>query len=299
MDEPSPEFLLDNGDLVEPVAPWCVWLDNVELAILLLLQPWMAAGGLRRAELERQLQRLAVDMPLRPIYFQRVSRAVASLEDRGQVRGRGAGRSRVFTVTPRGFAALLLNLQVVRSDPTIDGAEFEFKRALVAVCNLVMERLAATRHDVELGAAVAGFLEDVERLEIWGRPVISDRVLAEAFDVLHLIDVQRQRVGVLLAGAEDRLERARTSARLMTGPPPRIPAISSEPDDTTGAQDLRRLVDTLWPVAVGVAPELAATAAVTRYQAYLVYLERLASLYSNRLGVVDLTAFRRSASGRE
>jgi hypothetical protein len=296
VDEFTPDFLLGQSDLVEPAAPWCIWLDNVELGILLLAQPWMAAGGLRRADLERQLQRLGGDMPIGPIYFQRISRAVRGLEVRAQLQGHGSGRGQRFTVTPRGFAALILNLQVVRLDPTVDGSEFEFKRALVAVCNLVMERLASQRPDVELGAAVAGFLDDVERLQVWGRPVVTDRVVADAFDVIHLIDVQRRRVQALLSNAEDRLERSRVSARLMRGVPPQLPGVGT--DQSTGARDLRRLVDALWPLAAGVAPELAARAAITRYRAYLEYLDRLASLYSEHLEVVDLTVFRRAVGER-
>jgi hypothetical protein len=296
VDDFTPDFLLGNSDLVEPAAAWCIWLDNIELGILLLAQPWIAAGGLRRADLERQLQRLGGDMPIGPIYFQRVSRAVRSLEERDQVQGQGSGRGRRFTVTPQGFAALILNLQVVRSDPTVDGSEFEFKRALVAICNLVMERLASRRPDIELGAAVAGFLDDVERLEVWGRPVVTDRVVADAFDVLHLITVQRRRVHALLANAEDRLERTRVSARLMRGVAPQLPGVDT--DDGTGTRDLRRLVDVLWPLAAGVAPELAARAAITRYRAYLEYLDRLTSLYSEHLEAVDPAVFRRAAGGR-
>jgi hypothetical protein len=235
-------------------------------------------------------------MPIGPIYFQRVSRAARSLEERALLRGHGSGRGRRFTVTPRGFAALILNLQVVRSDPTVDGSEFEFKRSLVAVCNLVMERLARHRPEVELGTAVAGFLDDVERLQVWGRPVITDGVVSDAFDVLHLIGVQRRRVQALLAGAEDRLERTRASARLMRGFPPQLSGVDT--DRGTGARDLRRLVDTVWPMAAVVAPELAARAATTRYRAYLEYLDRLSSLYSEHLEVVDLAVFRRAVAER-
>ena len=296
MDDLSPAFLLENGDLVEPAAPWCVWLDNLELAILLLAQPWLADEGLRRAELERQLQRLGTDMPLGPVYFQRVSRTVTSLEERQQVHGSGTGRSRRFVVTSRGFAALILNLQVIRSDPTIDGAEFEFKRALVAVCNLVLEQLSSTPPDVEVGAGLAGFLDDVERLEVWGRPVVTENILADAFDVLHLIDVQRQRIHTMLTHAEQRFERARASTRLMRGAMFR--PSGGPTGGARGPREVGRLVRSLLPVAAGLAPELAARAAVTRYRTYLEYLDRLVTLYSARLDVVDLAMFRRVVGGR-
>ena len=44
----TPQILLDNPELVEPLAPWCVILDNLELGILLVAQPWLAVDGLRR-----------------------------------------------------------------------------------------------------------------------------------------------------------------------------------------------------------------------------------------------------------
>ena len=296
MESLSPEFLLENRELVEPSAPWCVWLDNIELAVLLLSQPWMATGGLGRAEMERQLLHLAADLPLGPIYYQRVNRSVAALANRDHVRGHGSGRSRRYAVTPRGFAALILNLQVVRSDPTVDGTEFEFKRALVAVCNIVMEAVSTRQTDWELGITAAGFLDDVERLEVWGRPVITDQVLTDAFDVLHLIGNVRRRVENFLSGAEVRLERAVTLSRLTAEVEP---STARNPFDRTpdDRRDLRRVVDTLRPTA-GTAPELAARAAVIRCRSFLAYLEKLADLYSERLGVVDLAAFRRAAGGR-
>jgi len=294
MNELSPDFLLANADLVRPLAPWCVWLDNLEMAILLLAQPWLAGGGLRRAALERQLLRLGNDMPLGAVYFQRISRSVAALEERGQMRGHGSGRARSFTVTPEGFAALILNLQVMRSDPTVDGSEFEFKRALVAICSLILDCLSSRSSELEVGTEVGGFLDAVEGLDLWDRPVVTDRILADAFDVMHLIDVQRARVRDLLEGAEHRLERSRAAARMMEGVRPRLPDVVG---DVGGAHQLHRLVDAVWPLAAGAAPELAARAAVIRFTVYLEYLDRLASLYSERLGVVDLATFRRVVGG--
>jgi hypothetical protein len=104
MNEISPTFLLEHPELVEPAAPWCVWLKNLELGVLLLAQPWIGGGGLRRADLEHQLARLAAaDLPVGPVYFQRINRAVAALVDRGQLAGEAAGRRPGFVITPQGF----------------------------------------------------------------------------------------------------------------------------------------------------------------------------------------------------
>jgi hypothetical protein len=62
--------------------------------------------------------------------------------------------------------------------------------------------------------------------------------------------------------------------------------------------DLQNAVDSVWPVAAGVAPELSAEAAVTRYVSYLEYLDGLTALYSSQLGAVDLASFRRAVGGR-
>ena len=110
----DPSFLLRNPDLVLPNAPWCCWLNNVELGILLLAQPWMAEAGVGRSDLERQLGLLGADVPIGPLYFQRINRAVAQLEERGQLDALEGGRRRRFVLSPQGFAALLLNLQVLR-----------------------------------------------------------------------------------------------------------------------------------------------------------------------------------------
>src|SRR5262245_4080538 len=128
--DPTPEVLLAHPELVQPVAPWCSWLENHELGILLLAQPWLAGKGLRRSELQEQLERMAAGLPVGPVYFQRVNRATEALEARGQLKSLGGGRERLYQTTAGGLGALILNLQVLRADPTVDGSEFELKRAL-------------------------------------------------------------------------------------------------------------------------------------------------------------------------
>jgi hypothetical protein len=192
----SPAALLDNPEAAAE-APWCSTLDNLELGILILAVPWASAAGLRRAELERQLERL--DLPLGPLYFQRVKRAVARLEDIGALSASGEGRSRRFETTPEGFAALLLNLCVLRADPTLDGSELELKRTVVGLLNHLLEQVAELPEgEPLLSPPMERFFAAVEELTVFGQPVISDDIEDKALDVLRLIAEQRRQVERLL-----------------------------------------------------------------------------------------------------
>jgi hypothetical protein len=297
MSNVSPAFLLEHPELVEPAAPWCVWLDNLELGVLLLAQPWIGGGGLLRADMEHQLARLAAaDLLSGPVYFQRVNRAVAALVDRGQLASEGAGRRRGFVITPQGFAALILNLQVLRADPTLDGSEFELKRTLVAMWNLVLERLLEWPEDVDLGPGVAGLFEGLERLEVWGRRVITDRVVADAFNILRLIRLQRERVQSFTRAAELQLGRTRAQADLSRGAD--LSRLARLPEGAPAEVALGQIVEAVRGLATGMMPQLEAAARISRYTAYQGYLDGLAALYSRELKVVDIGAFRSALSGR-
>ena len=297
MTPPTPEFLLDNPDLVLPVAPWCSRLSNLELGILLLTQPWLAEGGLQRADLERRLSKLGDDMPVGQVYFQRVNRSTALLEKRGQLVGSGDGRQRRFALSPEGFGALILNLQVMHDDPTVDGSEFELKRSLVAMGNVAVERLLEMPSEVDLGGELTGWFEAVDRLEVWGQRILTDRVHATAFDILHLLELQRGRVRGLLESARRRVEEMQMHARLLrsadlSGLKPGSSQIG--PSRDAGRDHIVRMARTL---AAGGMPELAARARQVRYEAFLRYLDDLDALYSKELGVVDVAAFRRAMTG--
>jgi len=69
------DFLPQNPAVVRLAAAWCTALDNIDLGILLLTQPWIAGEGLRRSDLERQLSEIGCEMPVGTVYFQRISRA--------------------------------------------------------------------------------------------------------------------------------------------------------------------------------------------------------------------------------
>jgi hypothetical protein len=290
--ELTPTFLLHNPELVTPVAPWCVAVENLELGILLLAQPWMAGDGLRRADLERQLGGLAATLPLGPIYFQRVKRSVARLVDIGAMQAVGAGRAQSFVVTPQGFAALILNLQVLRADPTIDGSEFELKRALVAMWNLVLERMEELPEEVQLPPESERFFDQVEALTVLGEQVINEQVMAEALDLLRLVATQREQVGRLLAAARQRLERAEAEAGTLRGVDLSqlvargFDRAAAALADTPGALAMVR------GMASGVLPQLSLRATVLRYQQYLCYLDELTALYAGELKTVDLDAVR-------
>lgn len=281
----SPTFLLGNPDSVLAEAPWCGVLDNLELGILLLAQPWVVGAGVRRADLERQLARL--DLPLGPIYFQRVKRAVAGLEESGAMRGSGEGRARSFVVTPEGFAALLLNLCVLVADPTLDGSEFELKRSLVSLLDLLFDRLREL--PVEEGPETDGFFAAVERLAVLGERVITEDVEAQALDVLRLIAGQRRQVEALLAAAREGLDRAEAE-------PGTLASV-----DFMGLGTLTEAPEALAAireVVTGVLPRLGRSATVLRYEGYLRYLDDLATLYAGELGTVGLHSFLAARRGK-
>lgn len=289
---PSPDLLLSHPEVVTPASPWCVELEGLELAVLLLTQPWVAAEGLRRADLERQLQRLGGDLPLGPVYFQRVKRAVAHLAEIGALRATEESGGRRFVATPRGFAAYLLNLCVLRADPTVDGSEFELKRALVAMWNLVFERLAELPDEVALPPEVERFFAEVESLQVLGGPVIGDEVMSEALDVLRLVARQRRRVEGLLGAAKHRLQEAETAAGALRD----FDLSGSALADTTLADPA--VQEMVRELAGGVLPRLSLGAAVRRYESYLAYLDDLAALYAAELKTVELASLRQALTRR-
>jgi hypothetical protein len=284
----DPEFLLTHPELVTPAAPWVVTLDNLELGVVLLAQPWLAGAGVRRAEIEHQLTHLAHELPVGPVYFQRVNRAVARLEQIGVLQGSGVGRARRFSATPAGLCALILNLQVLRADPTVDGSEFELKRALVAMCNLVADRLANLAGEVTLDQGLEEFFSRAEALEVWGQRVISDEATDSAFDVLRLLGLQRTRVEALLAASERRLESVRSGL----APLRRIELTAGGAVALGGRGaldfDQSATLATVRQLAASVLPELSLRATALRYRHYLDYLDGLRGFYTGELRVVRL-----------
>ncbi|HEX9942082.1 MAG TPA: hypothetical protein VGG03_08700 [Thermoanaerobaculia bacterium] len=277
----SPAIPLDQGTAE---APWCARLDNLEMGLLLLAVPWAAGAGLRRADLERQLASL--DLPFGPIYFQRIKRAVARLEEIGALRGSGEGRARRFVVTPEGFAALLLNLCVLHADPTLDGSEFELKRSLVSTLNRFFERLSEQPEEARLSPGSERFFDAVERLTVLGEPVITEEVEGQALDVLRLIAEQRRQVELLLNSVRERqaweesesgtLSELDMAQRLTeAGFGEAVSLLAADPNA------LREL-------ATDVFPWLGHSATVLRYEHYLRYLDDLAALYATELKTVGL-----------
>lgn len=253
----DPSTLLDHPDLVGAAAPWCTRLEGVELAILLLCLPWLAGVGLRPADLERRLTELEGELPVGPVYFQRVRRAVRRLEAAGALSGSDEGRSVRYRATPAGLASLVLNLAVAAGDPTIDGSAFEVKRALASMASGIGEALPGAAPDDELSR----FFERAERLAVLGSPVLTDELIARAFDVLALIEGQRDRVLVLLQAAKER----RPPLALRAG----IARATKELDPEA-------LTRSLAATAIGRSID----ATVERYRAYLAYLDALARLYA-------------------
>lgn len=281
--------LLDDPELMATLAPWCRPLDNLELAVVLLCLPWNAGDGLRRAALERQLQALAAELPVGPVYFQRVNRAAAALEREGTLRSEGGGRAVRLRVTPQGVVALILNLRMLRADPTFDGSEFELKRGLLAIWATVSERTGELAADGVGGPSEPG--EDVYaaagRLELFGQPVLTDALVEDALDVQRLIARQRQRVLDLRRAARARCaEVTRLGEQLRTRQLRElVPGRGAEPSEA--------LLRALRVVAFRTVPRLHLEAALARYDHYLRYLDALSAVYVRELEVVDLRVLRR------
>ena len=66
-----------------------------------------AAARHLTASQRSHLERLADDLPVGPLYFQRISRTVGHLVEIGCLASSGSGRDRRYLVRPQGFAALI------------------------------------------------------------------------------------------------------------------------------------------------------------------------------------------------
>jgi hypothetical protein len=292
----QPKELLDSP-LTGKAAPWCAVLDNLDLGIVLATPPWIVGAGLRRADIERQLGVLASSLPIGNIYFQRVNRAVATLESRAMLSGSGHDRDRRFALTPEGFAALILNLHVLRSDPTLDGSEFEFKLELVAHFNLAFDRLLSAPPNIVFPPSMQSFFERLERLTVLGTPVLNMDLIENAFNVRRLIAEQRSNVIGLKSQAEARLAQTHAMSEFF-----RTADLSQLNVDGLGEhaallRDTEVLQEVVRTIATSGAPQLSARGQVIRYESYLAYLAQLEAIYSSEPNVVDINMFRRRIAG--
>ncbi len=288
----TPAFLLDNPALVEPTAPWCRRLDRLEIAIVSACPPWSAGGGSLRADLERTLRQLSEQLPLGPIYYQRVSRAVKGLDKCGVLKGSGSGRQRRFRLTARGFAALILNLCVPSPGAALDRTEMELQRTLVARWNLLAERLAELPADLLPTPAESDFFDRLRGLELWGQQIITDELLRRAMDVSRLIAEERERTAELRKLAAKRLELAQAA----TDPLIEIDLgrlLGSAAVATAAPEALVALRD----LVAGVLPRLDLETSVLRLDSHLDYLDRLDRLYAKRQKVVEIDLLRRLLGG--
>jgi len=282
----APADLLNNPGLVRRLAPWCSHLDNLEIAVVVLSQPWVHGAGLQRAELERQVAELASHLPLGQVYFQRINRTCADLEKRSILRSIGSGRSRRYSITPEGFASLVLNLQWLQVDPTVDGSEFELKRELIALWNQVHQHLLEFGDQTECWRNFDSFFDDLVEIQVFGQPVIDEQVVSDAFDVHKLIDLQSHRVQAMRDTAVATLSRLNHQNALFAGVDT---AALAALETHTGTSDL---IDVARALATSTIPELQFRTRITRYDAYLHYLEQLHSLYWKHFKVVDITKMR-------
>lgn len=296
MEPIKPDDLL-NSAITRSVAPWCAALDNLELGITLLAQPWLEGVGLRRSDFERQLGALASSLPLGHIYFQRINRAVSNLESRGVLLGSGDDRERRFVLAPEGFAALILNLHVLQADPTLDGREFEFKLELVAHWNLTLDRLLTSPPDIVLPSSMQSFFQRVEQLTVLGKPVITFQIIKDAFSLTRLIGHQRANVTRLKSQAEARQAQTHALTEFFRTADLSQLNVEGLADQVALLKESPALQEVLRTIATSGAPQLNARAQVIRYEAYLAYLDRLEHTYSSELKIADINLFRRRLAG--
>jgi hypothetical protein len=185
-----------------------------------------------------------------------------------------------------------LNLHVLRSDPTVDGAEFELKRALVAMCNLVMERMLELPDEVEVPAELEDFFGEVERLTVLGERVITDEIAEEALDVLRLIASQRVRVDGMLQEARRRLAEAESAALALQGFHLSGLRADSFARAVAFLQDAPGGLSVIREIVSGDMPRLTQRSAVLRYEHYLRYLDELGALHARELRSDPLEAVR-------
>jgi len=273
----SPRSLLENPGAVLAEAPWCRTYDPVEMGVLLATHPIPIGDGLNRGQIDTRLRALADDLPLGHVYYQRVNRAVAHLDDQCALRGEGRGRNRCFSMTPEGFVGLVLNLQVLRSDPTIDGSEFELKREIVAMWNLLLMRLAPLIDSSSLPPALVEFYQQVAKVKIAGEPVLNDRTFRPAFDIGALVDQQRKRVQRFRDEAVRQHTEAIEQTELLTRPGSTGVEL---PPELRNNPEVQRIVREF---ATSGIPELSFAAKISRYEAYLSYLDQLDEMYGPRL----------------
>jgi len=217
--------------------------------------------------------------------YSTVKRAVARLEEIGAVRGLDEGRSQRFAATPQGFAAFILNLRVLRGDPTLDGAEFELKRALVAMCNLILERLAELPEEVPAPPEVEGFFAEAERISVLSHRVVTDDSVRDALDVLRLIAKQRERMDKMLQVARHKLALAEAEAGALRG-------LDFSHEIAALLADAPGTLAMVREMASGVLPRLSQRATVLRYEHYLRYLDDLARVHAGELKTVALDSVR-------
>lgn len=287
----SPSQLLDSATAV---APWCRRLEPTDLCLLLIAVPFI--GPVRRADFSRRLSDVGITESLvGALYFQRIDRAVAQFVKIGAMEEEGSGREKVYRTTANGFAAILLNLAVLDRDPTLDGTEFELKREVAAAIHVGITALAALTN-LPIQADVRLFFEEINKLEVLGRPVISDEIFSDAANVQTLIGRQRQNVNRLLERVQRQANDLQALRRILgavgMGGAFRstfvheAPALLSHPE----------FLEIATALATSGGPEAEVKSRILRYQAYLRYLDDLSALYASATKGSDiLTLLARAA----
>jgi hypothetical protein len=271
----SPAHLLDT---TTSIAPWCRRLEPMEMSLLLIAVPFI--GPVRRADFPRRLSDVGITESLiGALYFQRIDRTVEQFVKIGAMEHEGASREKAYRTTAKGFAAILLNLSVLDRDPTLDGTEFELKREIAAALHVGIGAAIAAVPHLPAQSPARQFFEELFKLEVLGRSVVSNELLVSAADVHALINRQRQNVGKRLERVQREANEMHALRRILgaaglggavkSGLVQEAPAFLSQPEFLGVATAL----------ATSGAPEAEVQSRILRYQAYTAYLDRLSELY--------------------
>jgi hypothetical protein len=287
----GPEQLLDHP-ATRLVSPWCVTLDNLELAIVLVTQP-MLSEARRRSEIEATLRELSASMPIGEVYFQRVARAVEKLEAARILHGDKAEKGkRRFRCTAEGFASLVVNLRVLNADPTLNGDEFEFKKEIVAMWHMLIERAKDADSVLALSDETAAFWEAVEKVTLGAQPVFTSELFSDTFNIQRLIERQRQAIRERRTAQQQRLAEVRVQTAFW-----QTADLRSLAAETPGLRVSPELLEGIRALAMSNAMQVAAEATLLRYEAYLRYLDQLEKLYQPQFKELALEDFRRLSKG--
>lgn len=285
---PHPESLLSHPSVL-PIAPWCRYLENYELTLLLVTPPRGIGKAVTRGELAKRAEEVPDAFFGKPslgdLYYQRVSRTVEDFEKWGLVSVRGGGRRRGYVLSPAGFVALMLNLRALRKDPVLEPAEFEMKREIVVATGLMLHALFAGSGTPAPARDVRSFFEEVDDVTVGGARVMSSELVEDTVSVLKLIERQRENVLHRKSELELAAESLQRDLSVLKGIDVEHPALAR------GAS-AERILNAAWRRVRVELPSLSVRTLRAGYLRHLAYLDDLVAIYAEHLAEVSLSTYR-------